>query len=209
MYRKCLKRFLDLSIALLLLVVLSPVIAIVAILLGVSHRGNPFFVQARPGKGGKIFHLIKFRTMNNRRDKTGELLPDHMRLTKTGALVRKTSLDELPQLLNVIRGQMSLIGPRPLLIEYLPLYSDEQFRRHEVLPGITGWAQVNGRNAISWEEKFTFDVYYVDRLSFGLDLRIVLLTIKKVFEGKGVNQQGQATAEKFTGNVQTNKTSQG
>lgn len=164
------------------------------------NDGKPFFFQSRPGKGGKIFKIIKFKTMNDRKDSNGDLLPDSKRLTKIGALVRKTSLDELPQLLNVLIGDMSLVGPRPLLIEYLPLYNFEQGRRHNVRPGITGWAQVNGRNAISWNEKFNLDVWYVDNLSFNLDLKILLLTFKKVFKSEGINASANVTMEKFTGN---------
>ena len=160
---------------------------------------NLFFYQLRPGKGERIFKIIKFKTMNDRRDANGELLPDAERLTKIGAFVRKTSLDEIPQLLNVLKGDMSVIGPRPLLPQYLPLYNETQKRRHEVKPGITGWAQVNGRNAISWERKFELDVWYVDHLSFVLDLKILLLTVKKVFIREGISQEGQATMEAFRG----------
>lgn len=167
------------------------------------NNGKPFFIQPRPGKNEKIFKLIKFKTMNDKRDKLGYLLPDEKRLTVVGKFVRKTSLDEIPQLINVIKGDMSLVGPRPLLVEYLPLYNEEQKRRHEVKPGITGWAQVNGRNAISWEEKFKYDVWYVDHLSFILDLKILLLTIKKVFKREGISSTNAATMERFTGSKNT------
>jgi lipopolysaccharide/colanic/teichoic acid biosynthesis glycosyltransferase len=165
----------------------------------IANRGEPFFFQPRPGLNGRIFRIVKFRTMNNRRDAKGELLPDAERLTPVGSFVRKTSLDEIPQLINVLKGDMSLIGPRPLLVEYLPLYSREQSRRHDVRPGITGWAQVNGRNAIDWETKFRLDVWYVDHLSFLLDLKIIWLTVLKVFRSEGISAAGSATMEKFTG----------
>ncbi len=181
MYRYFLKRVFDFIVALVLLIFLSPLFLVTMIALWVVNRGNPFFIQRRPGKDGKIFNIIKFKTMSDRRDAEENLLPDAERLTKTGRIVRKTSLDEIPQLLNVIKGDMSLIGPRPLLEEYLPLYNMAQARRHEVRPGITGWAQVNGRNAISWEEKFKLDVWYVDNLSFSIDIMVLLKTIKKVF----------------------------
>jgi len=181
--------------------VTSPVFIIIALLLLIVNRGNPFFIQPRPGKNGKIFRVIKFKTMYDRRDAEGDLLPDAERMTTVGKFVRKTSLDEMPQLLNVIKGDMSLIGPRPLLVEYLPLYSTEQARRHEVRPGITGWAQVNGRNAITWEKKFEYDVWYVDHVSFGLDLKILLMTIAKVFKREGISQDGHQTMERFKGNT--------
>jgi lipopolysaccharide/colanic/teichoic acid biosynthesis glycosyltransferase len=158
-----------------------------------------FFMQYRPGRNEKLFRLIKFKTMNNKCDASGNLLPDAERLTAIGSFIRKTSLDELPQLWNVLKGDMSLVGPRPLLVEYLPLYNEHQKRRHEVKPGITGWAQVNGRNAISWQEKFDLDVWYVDHCSFSLDMKILWLTILKVFKREGINQAGQATVEKFNG----------
>ena len=172
---------------------------IISVFLLFSNDGKLFFIQPRPGKGGIIFRLRKFKTMNDRRDASGNLLPDAERLTAIGRFIRKTSLDELPQLWNVLKGDMSLVGPRPLLVEYLPLYNDTQKRRHEVRPGITGWAQVNGRNAISWQEKFDLDVWYVDHCSFGLDMKILWLTILKVFNREGINQAGQATVEKFNG----------
>lgn len=196
-----LKRVVDLLVALVALFLMVPLLLSVIIILTVANRGTPFFTQSRPGLNGKIFKVIKFKTMNDRRGSDGELLPDSERLTTVGKFVRKTSLDELPQLVNVLKGDMSLIGPRPLLVEYLPLYSAEQGRRHEVRPGITGWAQVNGRNAISWERKFKLDVWYVDNLSFLLDMRILLLTLKKVVISEGISQEGQATMERFTGSA--------
>ncbi len=199
MYRFFLKRIIDLLTAVLGLLLLSPVFLLTSIGLMIAH-GNPFFFQKRPGKNEKIFSIIKFKTMNDKKDKNGNLLPDAQRLTPIGSFVRKTSLDEIPQLLNVIKGDMSLIGPRPLLIQYLPLYNEVQKRRHEVRPGITGWAQVNGRNAISWQQKFEYDVWYVDHLSFGLDMKILFLTLKKVFIREGISQSGQATMEVFKGN---------
>lgn len=200
MYRYFLKRVFDFIVALVLLIFLSPLFLVTMIALWVVNRGNPFFIQRRPGKDGKIFNIIKFKTMSDRRDAEENLLPDAERLTKTGGIVRKTSLDEIPQLLNVIKGDMSLIGPRPLLEEYLPLYNMAQARRHEVRPGITGWAQVNGRNAISWEEKFKLDVWYVDNLSFSIDIMVLLKTIKKVFIQENINADGHVTIAKFTGN---------
>lgn len=178
---------------------LLPLVLLITLLLLIANRGAPFFFQLRPGLHGSVFWLVKFRTMNNRKDASGQLLPDAVRLTPLGRFIRKTSLDELPQLINVIMGDMSLVGPRPLLVEYLPLYSAVQNRRHEVRPGITGWAQVNGRNAISWEEKFELDVYYVDHISWRLDARVILLTIKKVFKTEGISQQGHATMPAFKG----------
>lgn len=200
MYRKLLKPVLDFILALIGFVILCPVFICVTISLYFANKGKPFFFQLRPGKDGKIFKIIKFKTMNDKKDAHGNLLPDAERLTPVGAFIRKTSLDEIPQLLNVIKGDMSLIGPRPLLPSYLPLYNDFQRRRNEVKPGITGWAQVNGRNAISWERKFELDVWYVDHMSFLLDLRILLLTIKKVFVREGITQEGQATTTYFKGN---------
>lgn len=182
------------------LLILSPVFIFVLITLTIANGGKPFFVQARPGKGGRIFKIIKFKTMNDKKDASGRLLPDADRLTFMGAFVRKTSLDEIPQLINVLKGDMSLIGPRPLLVQYLSLYSERQAKRHLVRPGITGWAQVNGRNAISWKQKFELDVWYVENLSFSLDLKILLMTIKKVFIREGINQEGHATMQAFQGN---------
>ncbi len=198
-YRNFIKLLADFTIALLAALLLSPVFVIAAICLFISNRGSIFFLQRRPGANDKIFTIVKFKTMNDRTDALGNLLPDSQRLTKVGSIVRKSSLDEIPQLLNVLIGDMSLVGPRPLLIEYLPLYNDNQKRRHEIKPGITGWAQVNGRNAISWEEKFKLDVWYVDNQSFWLDMKIIWLTIRKVLVREGINQDGQATMEPFKG----------
>ncbi|GGH35315.1 UDP-galactose phosphate transferase [Mangrovimonas yunxiaonensis] len=200
MYKTYLKRISDLTLALLGLVMLSPVFLIVTLGLCVANNGKPFFFQKRPGKNERIFKIVKFKTMTDKKDANGHLLPDAQRLTPLGALVRKTSLDEIPQLLNVLKGDMALIGPRPLLPEYLPLYNEEQKKRHHVRPGITGWAQVNGRNAISWQQKFAYDVWYVDNLSLALDVKILFLTIKKVFVREGITQAGQATTEAFKGN---------
>jgi len=199
MYRNLIKPFSDFLFGLIAFVATLPVFLAIALLLVISNRGNPFFLQPRPGKNGRIFTVIKFRTMNDKRDASGNLLPDAERLTNTGRIIRKTSLDELPQLLNMIKGDMSFIGPRPLLVEYLPLYSKEQARRHEVKPGITGWAQVNGRNAISWEQKFEYDVWYVDHISLCLDLKILFMTVASVFRREGISQEGQETMEKFSG----------
>ncbi|WP_066440936.1 sugar transferase [Chryseobacterium sp. CCH4-E10] len=200
MYNFFLKRFFDFIIAFVGLVILSPVFITVTIGLFFANGGKPFFFQARPGLKEKIFKIIKFKTMNDKKDADGNLLPDSERLTSIGAFVRKTSLDEIPQLINVLKGDMSIIGPRPLLPQYLPIYNEFQKRRHEVRPGITGWAQVNGRNAISWAKKFELDVWYIDHISFALDCKIVLLTFKKVFKKEGINKEGQATTEAFNGN---------
>lgn len=199
MYKNYIKRLFDFFIALIGLIVLSPIFIIVTIGLYVANNGRPFFFQARPGLNEKIFHIIKFKTMNDKKDKHGILLSDADRLTAIGSFVRKTSLDEIPQLFNVIKGDMAIIGPRPLRTYYLPLYNEVQKRRHNVRPGITGWAQVNGRNAISWSKKFELDVYYVDNINFLLDVKIFFLTIKKVFIKEGINQKGQATVERFNG----------
>lgn len=182
------------------LLVLSPIFILTTIALAIANNGKPFFFQRRPGKNERIFSIIKFKTMNDKKDAHGNLLSDAERLTTVGKFVRKTSFDEIPQLINVLNGDMSLVGPRPLLPEYLPLYSQEQKKRHELKPGITGWAQVNGRNTISWEEKFNYDVWYVDHCGFLLDVKILFLTSKKVFVREGINQTGQATAEAFKGN---------
>jgi undecaprenyl phosphate N,N'-diacetylbacillosamine 1-phosphate transferase len=195
-----LKRIFDFICALMGLIVLSPIILFCIVFLYVKNDKNVFFTQNRPGQNSKIFKLIKFKTMNDARDAAGNLLPDAERLTKIGKFVRRTSLDELPQLINVLKGDMSLVGPRPLLVQYLPLYSKEQARRHLVKPGITGWAQVNGRNAISWQQKFSLDVWYVDNQSFWLDIKILYLTVLKVFKSEGISQAGEATMEAFTGN---------
>ncbi|MDE1208107.1 sugar transferase [Tenacibaculum larymnensis] len=199
MYKNYIKRILDFIVAFLGLLILSPIFFIVTIGLFLANQGKPFFFQKRPGKNQKIFKIIKFKSMNDKTDENGNLLPDADRLTKMGSFVRKTSLDEIPQLLNVLRGDMSIIGPRPLRTYYLPLYSKEQKNRHNVRPGITGWAQVNGRNAISWTKKFELDVYYVNNISFGLDLKIFFLTVKKVFVREGINQEGKVTVDKFNG----------
>lgn len=200
MYKNYIKRLIDFSAAFLGLLILSPVFIVVMIGLFVANQGKPFFFQPRPGKGSEIFKIVKFKTMNDKKDANGNLLSDAERLTAIGSFVRKTSLDEIPQLINVLKGDMSLIGPRPLLVQYLPLYDAHQARRHEVKPGITGWAQVNGRNAISWKQKFDYDVWYVDNVSFGLDVKIFFLTIKKVFVREGISAEGQATMEPFRGN---------
>lgn len=201
MYKNCFKRMIDCCLAMVAIVVLSPVMAAVAVLLAVANKGaGVVFTQTRPGKNGRLFKVMKFKTMTDERDENGNLLPDAQRLTKTGKFIRSTSLDELPQLFNVLKGDMALIGPRPLLPQYLPLYSKEQARRHDVRPGITGWAQVHGRNAISWKKKFELDVWYVDHCSFWLDLKIILLTVKKVVVREGITQEGQATTEFFNGN---------
>jgi len=200
MYKSFFKPLVDFLLSLTAFVLLLPVFLLTTILLAFTNGGKPFFFQTRPGKGGKLFRIVKFKTMNDKTDGRGNLLPDAERLTAIGQFVRKSSLDEIPQLINVLKGDMSLIGPRPLLVQYLPLYSPEQARRHEVRPGITGWAQVNGRNAISWEEKFRLDVEYVDNISLAMDVKIALKTIEKVFKREGINQAGEATMAYFTGN---------
>ena len=189
----------DFMVAIIILLILSPILLLLIAVLSIVNRGNPFFKQGRPGFDEKPFHVIKFRTMNNQRNVQGELLSDEERLTSVGKFVRKTSLDELPQLLNVLRGDMSLVGPRPLLVEYLSLYSPIQRRRHNVKPGITGWAQVNGRNSISWKAKFDYDIWYVNNVSFWVDLKILLITIGKVLKSEGISGRGVATVEKFNG----------
>lgn len=199
MYTKYTKRMLDFVLAVSGLLIVSPIFLLVTILLCFANKGRSFFIQYRPGKNNEIFKIIKFKTMTDETDANGDLLPDEKRLTKIGSIVRKLSLDELPQLLNVIKGDMSLIGPRPLLPEYLPLYSEEQRRRHDVRPGITGWAQVNGRNTVSWDEKFKLDVWYVDNLSFCLDIKIFFMTIQKVFLREGIQAEGHVTVDKFQG----------
>ena len=201
MYKYFFKRLIDFIIVFCVLVVIWPILLIITLWLHFANKGaGAFFAQERPGKGGKVYKVIKFKTMTDERDADGNLLPDADRLTNVGRFVRSTSIDELPQLINVLKGDMALIGPRPLLVQYLPLYSKEQARRHDVRPGITGWAQVNGRNAISWTKKFELDVWYVDHCSFWLDVKIIFLTIKKVFVREGISQEGQATMEFFTGN---------
>ena len=201
MYSFFLKRLIDFIVVFGVLVIIWPILLIMTLWLHFANRGaGAFFTQERPGQYGKIFKVIKFKTMTDERDENGDLLPDEKRLTKIGKFIRSTSVDELPQLFNVLKGDMSLIGPRPLLPQYLPLYSKEQARRHEVRPGITGWAQVNGRNAISWTKKFELDVWYVDHCSFLLDLKILFLTIKKVFVREGISSETSVTMEPFTGN---------
>jgi lipopolysaccharide/colanic/teichoic acid biosynthesis glycosyltransferase len=199
MYKLFFKGWLDFIIALSALIVLSPLILLVAILLYFLNNGNIFFTQERPGKNGRIFKVVKFRTMNNQKDALGKLLPDQDRLTGIGKFVRSSSIDELPQLINVIKGDMSLIGPRPLLPKYLPLYDAHQMRRHLVKPGITGWAQVNGRNAISWEQKFDLDVWYVEHQGFLLDMKIIWITLTKIINRDGINAADAATMPPFTG----------
>ena len=200
MYKNYLKRIFDFSIALLGLICISPILLVLIVLLHFANEGaGVFFTQERPGKDEKLFRLIKFKTMNERKDANGVLLPDKYRLTKTGKILRSLSLDELPQLFNVLKGDMALIGPRPLLVKYLPLYSPEQHRRHEVRPGITGWAQVNGRNTLTHTKKIEYDVWYVDHISFKLDIKILLMTIHNVLHHKDISHEGQATAELFNG----------
>lgn len=200
-YRDCIKRVLGFSIALVAIICLSPLLLVVTIWLHFANKGaGAFFFQERPGKDGKIFRIIKYKTMTDERDANGKLLPDAQRLTRVGRFVRSTSIDELPQLFNVLKGDMALIGPRPLLVQYLPLYSPEQARRHEVRPGITGWAQCHGRNTLSWHDKFKLDVWYVDHCSFLTDVKVILTTIKKVIARDGIAQNGQATMETFNGN---------
>jgi lipopolysaccharide/colanic/teichoic acid biosynthesis glycosyltransferase len=201
MYKNFFKRLIDFIIVLSALLVIWPILLVIYIWLSIANKGaGAIFYQERPGLHGKIFKVMKFKSMTDERDANGKLLPDAQRLTKVGKFVRSTSIDELPQLINVIKGDMALIGPRPLLVSYLPLYSSEQARRHEVRPGITGWAQVNGRNNISRTKKFELDVWYVDHCSFLLDLKIIFMTIKKVLIREGISQQGEATMEFFTGN---------
>ena len=201
MYNHFFKRLIDFTLSLIGFIIFSPVFIIVWIWLTIANKGaGALFFQERPGKGEKIFKVIKFKTMTDERDALGNLLPDADRLTKVGNFVRSTSLDEIPQLINVIKGDMSLIGPRPLLVQYLPLYNDTQRRRHEVRPGITGWAQVNGRNAISWTQKFEYDVWYVDNISLSLDVKILVRTIMKVFKREGISSETSSTMEAFKGN---------
>ena len=201
MYKKFLKRFLDFLISATVLLIIWPILLLITIFLHFANRGaGAFFTQSRPGKNEKIFKVIKFKTMTDEKDANGKLLPDAQRLTKVGKFIRSTSLDELPQLINVLKGDMALIGPRPLLPEYLPLYSKEQARRHEVRPGITGWAQVHGRNAISWQEKFRLDVWYADHCSLAIDLKIIWLTIMKVVKREGISSSTSVTMEPFKGN---------
>lgn len=197
-YSKYIKRVLDFIISLLALTVLSPLLLVLTLVGAVKMRGNPFFVQERPGRNGRVFRLIKLRSMTNEK-KNGELLPDEERLTGYGRFLRRTSLDELPELLNILVGHMSIVGPRPLLVKYLPLYNEHQARRHEVRPGLTGWAQVNGRNSITWEQKFDYDVWYVDHVSFVLDVRIVMMTVRSVLKREGISGENNATMAEFEG----------
>ena len=200
MYRHFFKRIIDFGVTLCVLFLIWTFLLLIVVFLYFANRGSGvFFTQERPGRNAKTFKVIKFKTMTDERDKDGKLLPDEKRLTKVGRVVRSLSIDELPQLLNVLKGDMAFVGPRPLLPKYLPLYSDEQFRRHEVRPGITGWAQINGRNNISWTKKFEYDVWYVDHVSFWLDLKILFLTVKKVFMGEGISKEGEATTVPFDG----------
>ena len=200
MYKFFIKTILDFILSLIALLILFPIILITLLFLIISIKGNPFFYQSRPGKNGKLFKVVKFKTMNDKKDSNGKLLPDFERITPIGSFIRKYSLDELPQLINVLKFDMSLVGPRPLLPEYLKIYNDFQFRRHEMKPGITGWAQVNGRNAISWKQKFILDVWYIDNVSLGVDVKIILLTILKVVKSENINSSENTTVHKFTGN---------
>lgn len=199
LYIGIVKPLADFSVALIVFVVFSPLFIVLVLLLIVANDGKPFFFQPRPGKREKIFKVVKFKTMNDKKDKDGNLLSDAERLTPVGAFIRKTSLDELPQMINVIKGDMSIVGPRPLLVEYLPLYNETQKHRHDVKPGITGWAQTNGRNAISWKQKFEYDVWYVQNISFALDFKILLRTVLKVFKSEGISSDTSVTMEKFKG----------
>ncbi|MBL7858456.1 MAG: sugar transferase [Cyclobacteriaceae bacterium] len=200
MYRGLIKPAFDFITAIVVLLVASPFILLAAVALAVANNGKIWFLQPRPGLNGEAFTVIKFKTMTDEKDEQGSLLPDAQRLTAIGKFIRKTSIDELPQLLNVLKGDMSFVGPRPLLMEYLPLYNADQKRRHDVKPGITGWAQVNGRNAISWQQKFAFDVWYADHIGFWIDIKILLLTVIKVFKAEGISGENSATMEKFRGN---------
>ncbi|MCU7548485.1 sugar transferase [Chitinophagaceae bacterium LB-8] len=200
-YLSFIKPVLDFLVSFVAFICFLPIFIIVVIILFFANDGKVFFLQRRPGKNERIFSIIKFKTMNDRKDKEGNLLPDEKRLTPVGKFIRKTSLDEIPQLINVIKGDMSIIGPRPLLVEYLSLYNSQQRRRHEVKPGITGWAQVNGRNAISWDQKFEKDIWYVEHISFWLDVKIALRTLYKVFKSEGINSASSVTMEKFSGSI--------
>ena len=199
MYAKCLKRLLDFLISFCAILLLSPLFCILILLGAVFMRGNPFFVQERPGKNSKIFKLIKFRTMDNRRDKEGNLLPDEVRLNGYGKFLRKTSLDELPELFNIVKGDMAIVGPRPLLVKYLPRYDEEQMHRHDVRPGLTGYAQAHGRNTLSWEDRFAMDVWYTKHITFTGDIQILIDTVKTVLKREGINSETSATMEEFMG----------
>ena len=198
-YKHFFKRFYDIVISGIAIMVLTPVFLVLIIVGAIKMKGNPFFTQQRPGKNGKVFRLVKFRTMNNAKDENGNYLPDEVRLTRYGKVLRATSLDELPELFNIFIGNMSLVGPRPLLVKYLPLYNEFQAHRHDVRPGLTGWAQANGRNAISWEERFVLDVFYVNNLSLWLDIKIIFLTVKSVLSREGISSETNATMEEFKG----------
>jgi lipopolysaccharide/colanic/teichoic acid biosynthesis glycosyltransferase len=200
MYKNYVKRIVDVIVAIIALIFVSWILILTFLILYFTNKRKVFFKQERPGKNGKIFKIIKFKTMNDRKDKNGKLLPDNERITKFGNLIRKTSIDEIPQLFNVFVGDMGIIGPRPLLVSYLSLYSKEQLKRHDVRPGITGWAQINGRNSISWEDKFNLDVWYIDNLTFLLDLKIFFVTLKKVFFREGISKNATVTMEIFKGN---------
>ena len=205
MYAKCLKRVLDFCLSLIALIALSPLLIVLTIVGAVAMGGNPFFTQERPGKDEKIFKLIKFRTMTNKRDKNGELLPDEVRLTKFGKWLRSTSLDELPEAFNILKGDMSVVGPRPLLVKYLERYNEEQRHRHDVRPGLSGLAQVSGRNAITWEDKFKYDIEYISQITFIGDIKIIIATIWKMVRRQGISQQGEATMAEFMGNAVNNE----
>ncbi|MBQ8043151.1 MAG: sugar transferase [Clostridia bacterium] len=205
MYKKYVKRILDVVLSTIALIILSPVLLVIAILVRIKHGSPVIFKQDRPGKDEKIFKLYKFRTMTNEKDENGNLLPDDKRLTKFGKMLRSTSLDELPELINIIKGDMSIVGPRPLLVEYLPLYNEEQKHRHDVRPGLTGYAQVRGRNLVDWEDRFKLDVEYVKNVSFKMDIKVVIDTVKVVFKREGISQEGNATMEMFTGNKEQRK----
>lgn len=204
MYRYFIKRVFDFLLSFVAIILLSPILVVLTLTGAIKMGGNPFFTQERPGKDGKIFRLVKFKSMNNKRDEKGELLPDEVRLTSYGKFIRNTSLDELPELINILKGDMSIVGPRPLLVRYLTRYNETQARRHEVRPGLTGLAQINGRNAISWEEKFNYDIEYVDNLSFILDIKIILKTALKVIKRDGISSETSATMEEFMGNAKEN-----
>jgi undecaprenyl phosphate N,N'-diacetylbacillosamine 1-phosphate transferase len=201
LYTRIVKPLFDTTVSFIALIILSPIILVIILLLAIANRGKIWFTQQRPGKNGRLFTVIKFKTMTDERGSDGELLPDDRRLTTVGKFVRKTSIDEIPQLFNVLLGHMSFVGPRPLLTEYLPLYSNEQRRRHDVKPGITGWAQVNGRNTLSWQQKFAYDIWYVDHISLALDIKILFLTVIKVFKAEGISSESSLTMEKFRGNT--------
>lgn len=204
LYAKYIKRLLDFTLSLFALIVLLPLMLVLTFIGAIAMKGNPFFTQERPGRNEKIFKLVKFRTMSNARDKDGNLLSDEIRLNKYGKFLRSTSLDELPELWNILKGDMSIVGPRPLLVKYIPRYNEHQHRRHEALPGLTGYAQVSGRNALTWEEKFDLDVYYVDNITFILDVKIIFKTVLSVLKSEGISSETSATMEEFMGNSSEN-----